>query len=120
MAGNKLHSILKDLTRELVDQVTLDVKNDLRGYLWGELREAVKDVLKKDKLTQGSLSGFKTMEAIQEKYQVSKTTICKKCKKYNVERLDSGKYKLINELQFIEALKQKEDKPAFLSKSKAA
>ncbi|MBL0329051.1 MAG: hypothetical protein IPP64_06455 [Bacteroidetes bacterium] len=62
----------------------------------------------------GSATGFLSMEQIQKKYHISKATICKKCKKHKVERLISGKYKLINEFQFLEALKQKEDAPAFI------
>jgi hypothetical protein len=113
---NKINKILKELSKELIIEVSREVKDEMRAYLWGEIRGAIKDVLKKEEITLGSSTGFLSMEQIQKKYHVSKATICKKCKKYNVERLNSGKYKLINEFQFLEALKQKEEAPTFFNK----
>lgn len=120
MVSSKLNKILRELSKELVNEVSREVKDEMRAYLWGEIRTAIKDVLKREELTLGSATGYLSMEQIQQKYHLSKATICKKCKKHHVERLNSGKYKLINECQFIEALKQKEDAPIFLNKSKAA
>ena len=119
MDSSKLNKILRELSKELAIEVGREVKNEMRAYLWGEMRTTIKDVLKKEEITIGSSSGFLSMDQIQKKYHVSKATICKKCKKYKVERLSSGKYKLINELQFLEALKQKEEAPTFFNVKKS-
>ena len=118
MISNKINKILRELSQELVNEVSREVKDEMRAYLWSEVRNAIKDVLKKEEITLGSTIAFLSMEQIQKKYHISKATICKKCKKYTVGRLVSGKYKLINEFQFLEALKQKEDVPIFLSATK--
>ena len=115
MVSTKLNKILRELSQELVNEVSREVKDEMRAYLWTEIRTAIKDVLKKEEISLGSATGFLSMEQIQKKYHLSKTSICKKCKKYKVERLISGKYKLINEFQFLEALKQKEETPVFLN-----
>lgn len=114
MVSTKLNKILRELSKELANEVSREVKDEMRAYLWTEIRTAIKDVLIKEEISLGSATGFLSMEQIQKKYHISKATICKKCKKHKVERLISGKYKLINEFQFLEALKQKEDAPAFI------
>lgn len=118
MVSSKLNKILRELSKELAIEVSREVKDEMRAYLWGEMRTTIKDVLKREEISIGSSTGFLSMDQIQEKYHVSKATICKKCKKYNVERLNSGKYKLINEFQFLEALKQKEEAPTFFNSPK--
>lgn len=118
MSQSKLNKILKELSQEIVKEISRDVKDEMRAYLWGELRIAIKDVLKKEEISLNSQAGYLSMEQIQKKYHISKTSICKKCRKYKVQRLSSGKYKLINEFQFIESLKQKEDFPLFISQGK--
>lgn len=113
MPQSKLNIILQELSKELVKDVSREVKDEMRIYLWEELRIVIKDVLKKEEISLNSKTGYLSMKQIQEKYHVSKTTIIKKCKKYRVQRLSSGKYKLINEFEFLESLKQKEEAPSF-------
>lgn len=61
-----------------LNQVSREVKTEMRAYLWGEFRIVIKDVLKKEEISFSSKTGYISMEQIQKKYHVSKTTICKK------------------------------------------
>ncbi len=118
MVQSKINNILKELTKAIISEVRIEVKKEIRTYYFEEISKTIKDILEQDRLIRNNDRSFLSMEEIRLKYKLSKATICKKCKKHKVERLNSGKYKLINELQFIEALKQKEEIPTFINKNR--
>ncbi len=114
-----ISEILKELVESLSESVVETSKKPLREMYLGDVRSIVKEELKSDVVYQGAGSGFLTIEAICEKYGVSKVTVHNKCNDFNVERKRVGKKKLVHELQFLDACQQKSSKPAFLKKKTA-
>lgn len=67
---------------------------------------------------------FISAENAAKKYKVSKTTIYNKINLFNkskgreIDRLQSGSYNLVNEIELLEALRMKSPAPTFFKKNK--
>lgn len=110
----QIQKILKALAKELTIEVTKKVTERLRESYVEDITGIVKDCLKNDEIYKGTETGFLTIEAICEKYKVSRKTVTNKCTLFEVERRRIGKHNLVNELQFFKAHDNPAEKPQFL------
>lgn len=115
-----LHKILKALAKELTASVTEQVTQKLRETYVVDITAIVKECLNNNEIYKGSGAGFLTIEAICEKYKVSRKTVNNKCTQFAVERKQVGRHNLVNELQFLKAHDRPAEKPNFLKNLKAA
>ena len=115
-----LHKILKALAKELTASVTEQVTQKLRETYVVDVTAIVKECFNNDEIYKGSGVGFLTIEAICEKYKVSRKTVSNKCTLFEVERKRVGRHNLLNELEFLKAHDRPVEKPKFLNNKKAA
>ena len=115
-----LHKILKALAKELTVEVTNLVTQQLRESYVEDVTGIVKQCLNNDEIYKSSGVGYLTIQAVCEKYKVSRKTVTDKCTLFGIERKKSGKHRLVNEVQFLDALQRPVEKPKFLTNQKAA
>lgn len=116
----QLHKILKALAKELAVEVTKTVTEQLRESYVQDVTAIVKEQLRNDEVLQDSMLGYLTIEALVKKYEVSRQTVSEKCRLFKIERKKSGRNKLVNERQFLDAMQRPVEKPKFLKDRKAA
>lgn len=111
-----ISEIIKELVTSLSEEVKSELKKELRDSYVQDVKQIVKEELKNDVVYQGAGSGFLTIEAICDKYKVSRQTVHNKCSQFHVERKQVGKHKLVNEAQFLVACEQPAPKLSFIKK----
>lgn len=125
--SSELDKILKALAKELKSQVTLEVTEALRKDYVADITAIANEIINKNQFNIEAGSGFVTIEAISEKYKVSRKTVTDKCKQfkegnYKIERKWVNGHNTINEKQYVEACdySSRKFKPQFLKKKDAA
>lgn len=113
---SKLDDILKELAKEIKADIARDVRAEMREIIVSDVKAIVKEEINKDQVYQNSGNGLITVSALSEKYKISKVTIYKKCRIFNVERKQVGKQKLVNEAQFLAACQEPMSHLSFLKK----
>lgn len=107
---------IDEIIKDFVDRIVVETKKELRNTYVQDVQQIVKEQLDKNQVYQGAGSGFLTIEAICEKYKVSRQMVSGKCAEFKVERKKVGKKNLVNEAQFLDACQNPSPKPAFLKK----
>lgn len=123
----ELLKILKAFANELKGEVIKEVTESLRKSYVPDITAIVNEIVNKNQFNIGAGSGFVTIEAIREKYKVSRKTVTDKCKQfkdgaYKIERKWVNGHNTINEKQYVEACdySSRKFKPQFLKKKDAA
>ncbi|MGZ4055197.1 MAG: hypothetical protein ACXVPU_07315 [Bacteroidia bacterium] len=116
----EINKIVKAFARALTNEVTKTITQQLRESYVADVTAIVKECLNNNEILRDSGMGYLTIDDLCRKYHVSRKTVGDKCRLFNIERKKSGRMKLVNEKEFLNALQRPVEKPKFLRNKDAA
>lgn len=116
----EINKIVKAFAKALTTEVTKTVTEQLRESYVADVTAIVKECLRNDEIIKNSGIGYLTIDSLSKKYNVSRKTVGDKCRIFNIERKKSGRMKLVNEKEFLEAMQRPVEKPKFLRSKNVA